>query len=121
IELVERPRAMVHDDLVYAPLLGDSAIIAPDRRQQLVSIAANGVYSKRNGEGHVSLLKGAHVGNEVHTHDFRREPAIERHDLPFAAPLGVNFSGLEGAVIACLIEYDRIRAWLCFSRDDLPR
>jgi hypothetical protein len=57
IKLVERPRAMVHDDLVHAPLLDDRAIIASDGRQQLVSVAANGLQPKRNGESHARFCR----------------------------------------------------------------
>jgi ATP-dependent exoDNAse (exonuclease V) alpha subunit len=58
---------MVHDDLVYASLLGDCAIVASNRRQQLVSAAVNRLQPKRNGESHVALLQEARVGNKVST------------------------------------------------------
>ena len=112
---------MVHNDLVHTPLLGDRAIIASDGRQQLVSVAANGLQPKRNGESDVALLQEAHVGNKVHAHDLRREGAVRRHDLNFAARPSDDFCRLQAGVIARVVEYDDIRARLRFSRDDLPR
>jgi hypothetical protein len=112
---------MVHNDLVHAPPVGDCAVIASNSRQQLVSLAADGFQSKRHRERHVALLQRSHVGNEVHAHDFRREGAVGRHDLNFAPRLGDDFCGLQSGVIASVVEYDDVRAWLCFSRDDLPR
>ena len=111
---------MVHDDLVHAPVLGNRAIIASDRRQQLVSVAANGLQPKSHGESHIALLQEPHIGNKVHAHDVRREGAVRRHDLNFAPRPGDDCR-LKAGMIARVVEYDDICARLRFSRDDLPR
>jgi len=106
---------VVHDDLVHAPLVGDCAIVASDTRQKLVSVAANGLQPKGNRESHVALLQGAHIGNKVHAHDFRREGAVGRHDLHFAARLGDDFGRLQSSVITSVVEDENIRTGLGLS------
>ena len=60
----------------------------------------------------IALLQGAHIGNEVHPHDFRGEERSGVMISTFPPACGNDFRSLQGGVIAGIVEDYDIRARL---------
>ena len=120
IELVERDRSLVHDDLVVHLHLLVIRVVGADPGRDLVALAPQAVEPPRDGEAHIPHLKRAHVGHEVHRHDLGSEAAVAGHDLDMPARFGDLLGRHQRGVIARIIVDQDVLAGCGIAGQDVP-
>ncbi|MNH23598.1 hypothetical protein D3C79_835030 [compost metagenome] len=120
VQVVQGKGAMVDDHLIDHALLVNLSVIAAKGCNEPAITFFHGIDPVGDGEGDLQVLQAAHVGHQVHGHDFRCKRAVRGDDFDSRTALRDDLGSLQGGMIPSIVEDQYVATGLDVTGNDVP-